>query len=416
MTAPAGVHSRSILAGYEPARLQAAKVLVVGLGALGQNLVQNLALLGIGHLMLVDFDVFEGHNATRSPFYPTPDEAAQLGTGKAAIVAHRAVQVSTASGAEVYYAHSTIQALGDGALSWADIVVAAVDNLNARAWLAERCRLLARPMVEGGFSGPDFNLSAFAAADGAACYRCSRPGRESSVSCTAYALAAERAQIVPAIQTSAAVVGGYQAERVVQLLHGQPSGLGYRSYGNVRQPTLRTALLTADDDCPGIHASATVIGTVRDLGAQPAVRDLLNAIFQQFGGGRIRLAEPVVATISCTTCKRYCLVQAGESSWLASPRCDGCGGPWPATKRELPDTAIELGSSDQLSEEMGGTSLDRIGLRAGACLAAMLRDGRSGLLRIDGEILICVDRAMPLVTSPRTVTRSHGAGAVPARP
>jgi len=68
-------------------------------------------------------------------------------------------------------------------------------------------------------------------------------------------------------------------------------------------------------------------------------------------------------------------------------------------KRELPETGIEFDSGDQLSEELGGTSLDRIGVRAGASLAAMLRDGRSGLLRIDGDILTCVDRATPLVTT-----------------
>lgn len=399
MTTTSRLHSRSILAGYEPARLRAAKVLVVGLGALGQNVVQNLALLGVGHLMLVDFDAFEGHNATRSPFYPTRAEVARLGRGKAIIVAHRAAQVSTASEAAVYYTQSTIQVLGDGALSWADVVVAAVDSLNARAWLAERCRLLARPMVEGGFSGPDFNLSAFAPVEGAVCYRCNRPGREASMSCTAYALAAEQAHVVPAIQTSAAVLGGYQAEQVVQLLHGRPDGVGHRSYGNVRRQTLQTALLTASSNCPGIHQPEPVIGTLRGLGCQAVLRDLVAAVADQFGGGQIRLADPVITTMSCTTCRTPCLVQAAESSWLADPRCSGCDGPWPVTEKYLPDSVCEIDTGDQLSDELAGTALDRIGVRAGASLSARLRDRRAGLLRIDGDILGCVERATPLGTA-----------------
>ncbi len=395
MTATTSLHSRSVLAGYDPARLQAGKILVVGLGALGQNLVQNLALLGVGHLMLVDFDVFEGHNATRSPFYPTHDEVTRLGRGKAAIVAHRAAQASTASKARVYYSANLIQVLGDGALSWADIVVSAVDSLNARAWLAERCRLLARPMVEGGFSGPDFNLSAFAPTEGAACYRCGQPGRESSMSCTAYALAAERAHIVPAIQTSAAVLGGYQAEQVVQLLHGSHERLGYRSYGNVRRETLQTALLTADDHCPGIHQPQPVIGTVGDLGTQPTLGILLSAISRQFGDGRIRLAEPAVPILSCTACRTPCLVQATESCWLTDPRCSNCGGPWSVNETFTPDSVTEIGTDDELSPELASTHLDNLGLRAGASLATRLRDGRSGLLQIDGDILNCVKRATP---------------------
>src|SRR6185437_14671911 len=322
------LHSRSVLAGYDPARLLDARVLVVGLGALGQNVVQNLALVGVGQLMLVDFDDFEGHNATRSPFFPTHAEVEQFGAGKATTVAHRAAQVSTASDARVYYCAELIQELGDGAVNWADVVVSAFDSTTARAWLAERSRLLARPMVEGGFSGPVFNLSAFAP-DAGACYRCGRPGRESSMSCTAYALAAEQANIVPAIQTSAAVLGGYLAEQVIQILHGNLNRFGHRSYGDVRRETLITATLEADPKCPGIHQPQPVVGVVRDLGSKPALDDLVGAVARQFGGGLIRFPEPVIPRISCTKCLKPCLVQATESSWLTNPKCVDCNGQWP---------------------------------------------------------------------------------------
>lgn len=399
MATTANLHSRSILAGYDPACLQTGKVLVVGLGALGQNLVQNLALVGVGQLMLVDFDVFEGHNATRSPFHPTHSEVTRLGNGKAVVVAHRAAQVNTAPEAGVFYSGLPIQLLGDGALSWADIVVAAVDSMNARAWLSERCRLLARPMVEGGFSGPDFNLSAFAPTKGAVCYRCGRPGRESSISCTAYALAAEQARIIPAIQTSAAVLGGYQAEQVVQLLHGRLDRLGYRSYGNVRRETLQVAQLTAASRCPGIHLPEPVIGTIRGLSADATLRDLVTAVTDQFGGGRIDLAEHAIATLSCTRCLTACLVQATESSWLRDPTCSDCGGPWPRTDAFTPDMAREFDTGDQFTDEMASTPLDNLGVRAGASLAVLFRDGRSGLLQIDGDILTHVARATPFDTA-----------------
>src|SRR6516162_4202432 len=111
MIETSALHSRSILAGYDPERLREGKVLVVGLGALGQNVVQNLALVGVGQLMLVDFDMFEDHNATRSPFYPTAAEAARFGLGKAIIVAHRAVSIGTARDLQVYYSSSLIQVL-----------------------------------------------------------------------------------------------------------------------------------------------------------------------------------------------------------------------------------------------------------------------------------------------------------------
>ena len=64
-----GLFSREALAGYDPERLSSAKVAVVGLGAAGSNVVQTLALAGVGELRLIDFDVVEPTNLTRSPLF-----------------------------------------------------------------------------------------------------------------------------------------------------------------------------------------------------------------------------------------------------------------------------------------------------------------------------------------------------------
>ena len=399
MTKTNTLHSRSILAGYDPERLHEGKVLVVGLGALGQNVVQNLALLGVGQLMLVDFDSFEDHNATRSPFYPTALEAARFGLGKAIVVAHRAVSIGTARDRRVYYSSSLIQVLGDGVVRWADLILAAVDNLTARAWLAERCRLHGKPMIEGGFYGPEFNLSAFAGEPGSVCYRCGRPDRESSMSCTAYALASEAAAIVPAIQTSAAVLAGYQAEQVAQLLHGRLDRLGYRSYGNVRRETLHTAQLTVEPGCPGIHEPQSVIGTLPEVPAKITVAGLFLQITQRFGGGTILLSEPAIPVNTCTRCKTVCRVRATESAWLASPRCIACGGPWPTSTAFAPNSVRQIDTEDELSEDLAVTPARDLGLRPGASLVVTLRDGRTGLLQIAGDALTCVKRAIPADTT-----------------
>ncbi|HET9896464.1 MAG TPA: hypothetical protein VFQ44_16175 [Streptosporangiaceae bacterium] len=52
--------------------------------------------------------------------------------------------------------------------------------------------------------------------------------------------------------------------------------------------------------------------------------------------------------------------------------------------------------ADELSQVLADTPLDNLGVRTGASLAVTLADGRSGLLRIDGDILGCVERAAPL--------------------
>ena len=83
------VFSREMLAGYDPEILHGGTVLVVGAGAGGQNLLQNLALSGVGEIRIVDHDHFEEHNRTRSPLYPTDILPAEGGAGKARLVAEK---------------------------------------------------------------------------------------------------------------------------------------------------------------------------------------------------------------------------------------------------------------------------------------------------------------------------------------
>jgi len=90
-------HSRSRLAGYSAEVMESATVLVVGCGALGQNIVLDLALAGLGRLVVVDFDVFADHNLTRSPLYPCPADLAVYGLWKAPGIAATAHRLMTAT-------------------------------------------------------------------------------------------------------------------------------------------------------------------------------------------------------------------------------------------------------------------------------------------------------------------------------
>jgi len=59
---------------WDQRRLRDAKVLVAGAGAIGNEVIKNLALLGIGHLVIADMDTIEVSNlsAPHSSARPTP--------------------------------------------------------------------------------------------------------------------------------------------------------------------------------------------------------------------------------------------------------------------------------------------------------------------------------------------------------
>src|ERR1700730_6982349 len=71
-------------------RLQAANVLVVGAGALGNEVIKNLALLGVGHVPGIDVDTVEPSNLSRSVLFRAGDG----GQPKALVAARRALEIN----------------------------------------------------------------------------------------------------------------------------------------------------------------------------------------------------------------------------------------------------------------------------------------------------------------------------------
>src|SRR5687767_16029219 len=58
---------------WDQGKLARAKVLVVGAGALGNEIIKNLALLGAGNVLIADLDRVENSNLSRSALYRARD-------------------------------------------------------------------------------------------------------------------------------------------------------------------------------------------------------------------------------------------------------------------------------------------------------------------------------------------------------
>src|SRR3989337_2806378 len=66
-------------------KLKKAKVMVVGAGAIGNETLKNLALLGIGSIFIVDFDTISTSNLSRTVLFRKAD----VGKKKAEVAAER---------------------------------------------------------------------------------------------------------------------------------------------------------------------------------------------------------------------------------------------------------------------------------------------------------------------------------------
>jgi adenylyltransferase/sulfurtransferase len=323
--------SRERAAGYDPNRLAAARVLLIGAGALGQNVGLNLALSQVGQLLVVDFDDFEPHNATRSPLFPSPYERRRWGTKKAAVVAKKLRKlVAWSKSPRLSYYVGPIQQFGDSPFQDASIVVSAVDSNRARAYIGEMCRKHRTPLVEGGFDGADISYSVLANEATGPCWLCNQAIEivdQLRISCAARAAEAEAAGFVPATQPAAAALGAFMAEAVIQVAHKNREVLDRRVYLNTRTTRATTVRLPKDEHCQGRHAWPKSSFELA-LGSESRAGQLLDQLSRRLQDPVVVLPDRFVAAAPCMECAHA--VEINKPTWALSGTrlCIDCGGPW----------------------------------------------------------------------------------------
>ena len=138
----------SALSEAECDRIAGAKIAVIGCGGLGGLVIEALARIGVGHLRVIDGDVFEESNLNRQLLCTEAD----LGREKAVVAAERIRVVNSSVEAEPVVAYLE-EANAASLLADADCVVDCLDNLEARFWAAHACQNLGIPVVYGAIAG-----------------------------------------------------------------------------------------------------------------------------------------------------------------------------------------------------------------------------------------------------------------------
>ena len=152
-------------------RLAGGRVLVVGVGALGSLITEQLVRAGVGHLRLVDRDIVDRTNLQRQLLYTDADAEAGLPKALAAEARLRAVNREVRIESHVMdVTPSTIGGLVEGV----DVLIDGTDNLETRYLLNDVAIDRARPWVYGGCVGT-FGQAAALVPGRTPCFRCLFP-------------------------------------------------------------------------------------------------------------------------------------------------------------------------------------------------------------------------------------------------
>ncbi|HAZ32121.1 MAG TPA: hypothetical protein DCY61_05465 [Dehalococcoidia bacterium] len=130
------------------ARLLRSTVAVVGVGGLGGYVVEALARIGVGRLVLIDGDAFVDHNLNRQMFATEFN----LGSSKVQVARARVASINSAVEVVSHAVEATPENL-PRLLEGSDVVVDALDRLPTRIMLQEAARKQGIPLVHGAIGG-----------------------------------------------------------------------------------------------------------------------------------------------------------------------------------------------------------------------------------------------------------------------
>ena len=281
-------------------RLDSAKVLVAGAGALGNEVLKNLALLGVGSITIIDLDDVEPSNLSRSVLFRLEDG----GRAKAEVAAVRAMEINP----EVVVRPirgDLLSDLGLGTFADADVVIGCLDNREARLWVNRQCWKVGTPWVDAGIQEIQGAVKVFVPPD-SACYECAMTERDYQLLNLRYSCPMLRREEiqggkVPTAPTIASMMAALQVQEALKILHGLPVQAGSALVFNGVTNQFYTTRLPVRPGC--LSHETYPAPTPLPLGHASTVADLFEAARPRLSGPlTLALDRDLVAMFQCPRC------------------------------------------------------------------------------------------------------------------
>ena len=311
---------------WDQERLKNATVMVVGAGAIGNELIKNLTLLGIGRILIYDMDAIESTNLTRSVLYRAKD----VGRYKAEVAAERASEMNPDVKAKAFIAN-IIDDVGLGVFRRMNVVLGGLDNREARLHINQSCYKVDKPWIDGAIEALNGFARVFIPGQGA-CYECTMTETDWMLinkrkSCALLTHEQMSQGKIPTTPTSSSVIAGIQVQEMLKLLHADRNlptlaGKGYVFNGLTHDSYV--VEYQRKEDCMSHDTYEKIIEkpwSVRTI----KLKDILSEIRSELGGKAVLDFDRDIATTakcSCGECKDlFTPVHKLKGNILTCPKC-----------------------------------------------------------------------------------------------
>ena len=299
-----------LISDWDIEKIAATKVMVVGAGALGNEVLKNLALLNIGHIFIVDFDEIEYSNLSRSVLFRNHF----VGQPKAAVAAARVKELNP--NVKVQYVNGDILCdVGLGIFKRMDVIIGCLDNRVARLYINRHTFKVGKTWVDGGIMNLDGQLAVYN--QESACYECQLGNLDQDMirkrlSCADMATRNSNYGRIPTTPLSASIIGAMQVQEAIKIVFGQKksslAGQKFNYYGMANE-YLVYPMTTERLTCESHEVIQSIIPS--DLSSDHSVERTLEWLEHHFESDNIQIIlhyDIVLEAVTKKTEKEYQLI------------------------------------------------------------------------------------------------------------
>lgn len=284
--------------------LKKTKILVVGAGALGNEILKNLALLGIGNILVLDMDKVENSNLSRSVLFRSTDE----GLSKAQAAAAMVNEINPDCKIK-WLDNNVVYELGLGVYRWADLVIGGLDNREARLSINQSCWKVGTPWIDGAIEVL-FGIARVFSPPDSACYECTMNETDYMLlrirrSCALLKRKDMLEGKVPTTPTIASIIAGVQVQEALKIIHKRddmPALVGKGLFFNGLTYDSYLVEYNRKEECPS-HEHYNDIKELPLQVRETTLKALIQIAEREVGkGALIELEKDLVTKLVCEKC------------------------------------------------------------------------------------------------------------------
>ncbi len=211
--------------GWDQDKISNARIMVIGAGATGNELVKNLVLTGIGKIYLIDYDFIDTSNLNRCIFFN--EKTAKKKEYKVDII-KQASQILNPD-VEILAIKKELNKIDKSLYKQCDVICSCLDNIEARIEANNYAYYYNTPFIDSGIDGHFGTIQAvYSEVKEAACLQCGISNSDLDLmwkkfSCTGQEIDSENGETtrkIATVITTTSIIGGIQSQQVIKFILG----------------------------------------------------------------------------------------------------------------------------------------------------------------------------------------------------